>query len=97
VKAVKAMHGLPVSCRAIILTILFTGTMSFDAKRIRINQGDVDIAGRNTDCFIINFNDDPGELPSHVDLEISTRPEQHHIDTLPGCPDIRVPLLSDQD
>jgi len=47
--------------------------MSFNAKRISINQGDVNIAGRNIDCFIINFNDDPGELPSYIDLGISTR------------------------
>ena len=60
---------------AILLITLPTRTMNFNAKRIRINQGDD--AGRDIDCFIISSNDDPGELPSHIDLGISTRSEQH--------------------
>jgi hypothetical protein len=68
--------------------------MNFSAKRIRIDQDDVNVAGRNIDCFIITSNDDPGELPSHIDLGIRTRPEYYHIDTHSRFPDIRVPTFA---
>jgi hypothetical protein len=40
----------------------------------------------------VTCESDPGELPSCIDLGISTRSEQHHIDTL--SPDIRVPTFA---
>src|SRR5271170_3855045 len=77
---------------AILLITLPTRTMNFNAKRIRINQGDD--AGRDIDCFIISSNDDPGELPSHIDLGRSIRSEQHHIYAFSESPDIRVPTFA---